>query len=364
LREALRNNQIDGRPFCRESGRFVISIPETFSVMQSNWSIGPGEKTLVSVIVTAYNQECFLAETLESVLGQSYRPIECVIVDDGSSDGTAKVAAGYVERSEPGMAFRHIHQENQGAQAARNNGVTACRGEYIQHLDGDDLLDKDKLGTQVEFLSKSGRDCEAAYGDGMFLLPGENGYQAAEKFGTGPSEDFVVTLLSGRFNANFSYLCRRSAVQTTGPWDPAIAINQDYEYFLRMACLGMRFQYVPGMTGFYRKHSRARISDQGMLLRGRTTLAILRSGEQIAEAAGLLTPPRRRAFAKSYRNVSCWMFGLDRPTWRSSLMDSLRVCPDFRPENFMQRMMQSVLGIWTTETVLGIARQLKQRLTI
>src|SRR5258708_18090508 len=99
-----------------------------------------------------------------------------------------------------------------------------------------------------------------------------------------------------------------------------------------------------------------------MMLRGRTTLAILRSGEQIAEAAGLLTPARRRAFAKSYRNVSCWMFGLDRPTWRSSLMDSLRVCPDFRPENFVQRTLQAVFGIWTTETVLGFARQLKQRL--
>jgi glycosyltransferase involved in cell wall biosynthesis len=347
---------------CRQSKLLFISIPVTSNVMRSNWSIGPGENALVSVIVTAYNQECFLAETLESVLGQTYRPIECVIVDDGSGDGTAKVAAGYVERSEPDMTFRYIHQKNQGAQTARNNGVTACRGEYIQHLDGDDLLDKDKLRTQVEFLSKSGCDCDAAYGDGMFLLPKENGFQAADKFGTGPSEDFVVTLLSGRFNANFSYLCRRSAVQTAGPWDPAIAINQDYEYFLRMACLGMRFQYVPGTTGFYRKHSRARISDQGMTLRGRTTLAILRSGEQTAEAAGRLTPARRRAFAKSYRNVSCWMFGLDRPTWRSSLMDSVRVCPEFRPENFIQRTLQSVFGIWTTETVLGFARQLKHRL--
>src|ERR1700676_3953038 len=116
--------------------------------MQSNWSIGPGESALVSVIVTAYNQECFLAETLESVIGQTYRPIECVIVDDGSGDGTAEIAASYVARSGPNMTFRYIRQQNQGAQAARNNGVTACRGEYIQHLDGDDLLDGDKLRSQ------------------------------------------------------------------------------------------------------------------------------------------------------------------------------------------------------------------------
>ncbi len=330
--------------------------------MQLNWSISPGENALASVIVTAYNQECFLAETLESVMAQTYRPIECVIVDDGSNDGTAKVAASYVERSEPNVTFRHIRQENQGAQAARNNGVMASRGEYIQHLDGDDLLERDKLKIQIEFMKKSGPDCDAVYGDGIFLLPKEGGFQTAEKFGIGPSEDYVVSLLSGKFNANFSYLCRRTAVEATGPWDPAIAINQDYEYFLRMACRGMRFHYAPGTTGLYRKHSRARISDQGMTLRGRTTLAILRSGEQTAEASGQLTPARRRAFAKSYRNVSCWMFGLDPLIWRSSLKEALRVCPEYKSERFIERSLQTLLGIWTSERLLGIARQSKQRI--
>jgi len=339
---------------------FLIQFRHAPLTMQSNWSIGPGESALVSVIVTAYNQECFLAETLESVIGQTYRPIECVVVDDGSTDGTAKVIAGYVDRNERNMTFRHIQQKNQGAQAARNNGVAASRGEFIQHLDGDDLLEKSKLRKQVEFLLGPGKDCDVVYGDANFLVPTNDGFRVAETIGIGPSDDIIVSLLTGRFNPPFSYLSRRGAIQTTGAWDPAIAINQDYEYFLRMACKGLRFRYVPGTTGYYRKHSRPRISDQGMLLRGRTTLAILKSAELTAEAAGLLTPARRRAFAKSYRNVGCWMFGLDRLTWQSSLKEALRVCPGYKPERFIERGLEAFLGIWTSERLLGMARYSKQ----
>ena len=331
--------------------------------MKLNQSIGPGEEDLASVVVTAYNQEAFLAETLDSVIAQTYRPIECVVIDDGSTDGTSKVAARYAGQNQPGITFRPVYQHNQGAQAARNGGVAECHGAYIQYLDGDDLLNKEKLETQIAFLSsQAGRGCDVTYGDANFLIPANGGYQVAEEIGIGPSDNFLVSLLTRRFNPNFSYLCRRATVQANGPWDPEIAINQDYEYFLRMACRGLQFNYVPGKTGFYRKHHQKRISDQGMILRGRTTLTILRSAEQRAEAAGLLTPVRRHAFATSYRNVSCWMYGIDRHAWRSSLEDALRVCPDFKPDGVVRRTLQSVFGVWTTETVLGTARHLKARL--
>ena len=331
-------------------------------MMEMNQPIGPGVDGLASVIVTVYNQEAFLAEALDSVIAQTYRPIECVVIDDGSTDGTSKVVARY-GGDRQGVNFRHICQQNQGAQAARNRGVAECRGAYIQYLDGDDLLNKEKLESQIAFLSsQAGSGCDVAYGDANFLIPANGGYQSAEEIGIGPSDNFLVSLLTKRFNPNFSYLCRRAAVQRNGAWDPDIAINQDYEYFLRMACRGLRFDHVPGKTGLYRKHYQTRISDQGMILRGRTTLAILRSAEGRAEAAELLTPARRHAFAASYRNVSCWMYSIDRHVWRSSLQDALRVCPDFKPEGAVRRTLQSVFGVWATETVLGTARHLKARL--
>jgi len=328
-----------------------------------NWSLGPVEPGLVSVIIPAYNVGCFLAEAFDSVLRQTYRPIECIVVDDGSTDETAEVAARTLELNDPYFRTTYIRQRNQGAQAARNCGVKASRGEYIQYLDGDDLLTKDKIEAQVNFLASAcGQGYGVAYGDARFLLEKRSGFQIGEQLGTGCMDDPVVGLLGGSFNPSFSYLCRRSAVQASGPWNPAIKINQDFEYFLRMACKGFCFCHLPRVTGFYRKHSGSRISDQGMLLRARTTLTILKSAENIVETANVLTPVRRYAFAKAYRNVSCWTFTLDRVAWKESLGHSLRLCPDLSPEQLIARYLQKFLGVWNTEALLGTARRVRENL--
>ena len=219
----------------------------------------PGQPGLASIIVPAYNQERFLAEALESVVAQTYRPIECIIVDDGSTDGTAEVAGRFERLSRQDLVIQCLHQTNQGAQAARNAGVSASRGEFIQYLDGDDVLDRDKLARQVDFLAtEAGQVVDVVYGDARFLLAKGDEFQAGKEIGMGPVDDFLVgllvSLLGIRFNPSFSYLSRRTAVQACGPWHLDLPINQDYGYFLRMACLGLRFHYAPGMTGFYRKH--------------------------------------------------------------------------------------------------------------
>jgi glycosyltransferase involved in cell wall biosynthesis len=322
---------------------------------------------LATVVVPAYNQERFLAEAIESVVGQAYRPIECIIVDDGSTDGTARVAERFEKLSRQDLVIQCLHQPNQGAQAARNAGVSASHGEFIQCLDADDLLDRDKLARQVDFLaSKAGEAVDVVYGDARFLTAKGDEFKAGEEIGMGPVDDILVgllvSLLGIRFNPSFSYLSRRTSVQACGPWNLNLPINQDYDYFLRMACLGLRFHYVSGMTGFYRKHDAPRISDQGMSLRAKTTLGILESAEHNAAAAGLLAPGRRRAFAEAYRMVSYWASGLDRKVWRASLGHSLRLCPDLLPEKFSARLLQRIFGVWTSESLLGLVRQTKRNL--
>jgi len=86
---------------------------------------------LISVIVPAYNRERYLGAALDSILAQNYRPIEIVVVDDGSADGTASVARSY-------PAVRYIYQKNQGPVVARNTGLANCTGELISFLDADD----------------------------------------------------------------------------------------------------------------------------------------------------------------------------------------------------------------------------------
>lgn len=101
--------------------------------------------SLVSVVIPAYNAEQFLGEAIESVLAQTYAPVETIVVDDGSSDGTAAVAAAHDE-------VILISQQNSGPSAARNRGFAACRGELVAFHDSDDMMTPDKLTVQVDHL--------------------------------------------------------------------------------------------------------------------------------------------------------------------------------------------------------------------
>lgn len=101
---------------------------------------------LVSAVIPAYNCERFIAETIRSVLGQTYRDVECIVVDDGSTDGTARVVEAFGDR------VRLVRQANAGPSRARNTGVAAARGEYVAFLDSDDAWLPEKLERQVPLL--------------------------------------------------------------------------------------------------------------------------------------------------------------------------------------------------------------------
>ena len=110
---------------------------------------------LISCIVPVFNGERYLAEALDSILAQTWRPLEVIVVDDGSTDGTAHIAAGY------GAEVSYIHQANAGPAAARNRGLDAARGEFIAFLDADDLWHKDKLSARWP-ASRRGRSSSCA----------------------------------------------------------------------------------------------------------------------------------------------------------------------------------------------------------
>lgn len=94
-----------------------------------------------------YNGERFLDETIQNVLNQHYRPIEIIVVDDGSSDETATIARDYRE-------IKYSYQSNQGQAAAMNTGLLSAKGKYIFFLDADDLFLPEKLSKHINFLDK------------------------------------------------------------------------------------------------------------------------------------------------------------------------------------------------------------------
>lgn len=98
---------------------------------------------LVTCIVPVFNGESYLSETLDSLLAQSYHPIEIIVVDDGSTDGTPAIVRRY------GQQIRYLRQANAGAATARNLGLTAARGEFVAFLDADDLWHREKLDRQM-----------------------------------------------------------------------------------------------------------------------------------------------------------------------------------------------------------------------
>ncbi|MGI8668594.1 MAG: glycosyltransferase family 2 protein, partial [Aridibacter sp.] len=101
---------------------------------------------LVSVIIPAYNAEQFISQTIESVLGQTLKDFEIVVVDDGSTDETAGIAESY------GAPVRCIRKTNGGVSRARNTGIEHAVGKYIAFLDADDLWEPTKLEKQVALL--------------------------------------------------------------------------------------------------------------------------------------------------------------------------------------------------------------------
>ena len=116
---------------------------------------------LVSTIIPVFNRGAMLREAVSSVIAQTYRPIEVLIVDDGSTDDTAGVTDDL--SAENPSEIRVIHQHNTGAGLAREAGRQAANGEFIQYLDSDDLLLPRKLELQVEGL-RSTPDCGVSYG--------------------------------------------------------------------------------------------------------------------------------------------------------------------------------------------------------
>src|SRR5438132_14303342 len=100
---------------------------------------------LVSVLIATYNARPFIAETLDSVLAQTYRGVEVIVVDDGSTDGTWEVLQSFADR------IQCIAQANGGVAVARNAGLRAARGSFIALMDHDDICEPERIASQVRF---------------------------------------------------------------------------------------------------------------------------------------------------------------------------------------------------------------------
>ena len=180
---------------------------------------------LVSIVIPCFNQARYLGEAIESAWRQTYAHVEVLVVDDGSTDDTADVAASY-----PGVGYRH--QPNAGAAATRNHGLAASGGALVLFLDADDRLLPDAVATGVDYLQ---RHPDAAFvaghvrlmcGDGTpWLVP----VQEHEPYG------YQALLRDNPIWTPGVVLYRREALQAIGGFDPEAGGSADYDLNVRIA---------------------------------------------------------------------------------------------------------------------------------
>lgn len=182
---------------------------------------------MVSVIIPVHNSEQFLAETIESVLAQSYRPIEVIVVDDGSTDESANIARSFDD-------VHYIHQANQGTAVARNNGIAASKGEFFSFLDHDDVCLPNKLELQVGHLLEHPHV-------GFTICMIDNFLDPMLK---SIPEDQSVPMMDEKISFS-SMLVRREIFERVGGFDPDYRLANDLEWVTRAKDLGVQMTILP-----------------------------------------------------------------------------------------------------------------------
>lgn len=205
------------------------------------------DRPLVSVIIPAYNAAPYIAAAVDSALAQTYVPVEVVVTDDGSTDGTAEILRPYREAGK----ITYIYQKNAGLSSARNTGIRACRGEYVALLDSDDLFLPEKIARQVAYL-EAHPTCGISY-CGIAHFHEESPEKMLRLDYTYYSgADVFPRLLWKNFINPLSVVARRSVFEKIGYFDEDLKRSEDLDFWIRATHGGIRFDYLPDVLAQYR----------------------------------------------------------------------------------------------------------------
>jgi glycosyltransferase involved in cell wall biosynthesis len=193
---------------------------------------GANESPLVSVIMAAYNAAEHIGEALQSVLAQEWRPLEVVVVDDGSTDDTATIVSSFPE-------IVYVHQENQGPSAARNAAVERSSGEFVANFDSDDLLPPTRIGDQVRYLLAH-PEVGAVFGRQEWMNAPE--WMARDSV-YGDVDGIPLS----------SVMFRRDVFFDLGGYDTSFVHGEDMDLLVRMRERGIEYRVIPEIV-LYRRY--------------------------------------------------------------------------------------------------------------
>jgi glycosyltransferase involved in cell wall biosynthesis len=206
---------------------------------------------LVSILIPTYNSEKWIKPTIESALAQTWKNKEIIIVDDGSTDNTYRIAKQYESK-----ILKVLTQENSGACVARNKAFSISQGDFIQWLDSDDLLDPCKIETQ---LSRSDYNAQskvlhcAAWGSFYFRISKAKFISTRLWQDLSPVEWLITRFNERCYLPTVTWLVSRKLTDLSGLWNENLLRNQDGEYLCRMVAQSEYVMFHRNAICYYRK---------------------------------------------------------------------------------------------------------------
>ncbi|HKW34952.1 MAG TPA: glycosyltransferase [Candidatus Acidoferrum sp.] len=216
---------------------------------------------LVSILIPAHNAEDWVADTIRSAVAQTWPRKEIIVVDDGSTDGTADVARRFASKQ-----VAVICRENQGAAATRNHALQFCQGDYIQWLDADDILALDKIERQLAALREGDGErtlLSSAWATFSYRTSHAQSVPTSLWQDLSPVEWFLKKMGENLYMQTATWLTSRRLTQAAGPWDTRLLSDDDVEYFCRVLMASDRIRFVPDARVFYRITPASRLSYVG-----------------------------------------------------------------------------------------------------
>ncbi len=196
--------------------------------------------TLVSVIIPVYNSELYLEESIQSVLAQTYQPLEILIINDGSTDGSESVAMKFAQQT------IYLYQSNQGAAAARNRGIKKSSGEFLAFLDADDLWESDKIAKQMDILEQEA-DLDMVFGN-VFQFISED-TKSVSRARLDEADQILPGYVPG------TILIRKKAFLKVGLFSTAWKVGEFIDWYLKAMETGLNPVMLPDIVMRRRIHS-------------------------------------------------------------------------------------------------------------
>lgn len=278
-----------------------------------------GGSPLVSVLVPAYNAEAYVGAAIESVLGQTYRHVEVVVVNDGSTDGTRDVLRRY-ERA----GVRVIDQPNAGQCAAANRAYAASRGALVKFFDADDVLGADHLERQVHVLDGRPGHVAMAEWARFYEAPEDAVFRPLPAYRDASAAEWLTSewMHARPMMQCALWLVPRTVLERSGLWDVRLSLINDFEFFTRVMLHGAGVVHAPGARLHYRSGVSGSLS--GLRSRGAVESALLSLTLGTGHLLAVDDGPRARAACANLFQDFAYTYYPEHPDLRDRALRRVR----------------------------------------